>query len=79
MANAWDYGPGDRSSVSLSLEEMLSGGSQALTAIVNASNDIKKALGSSSVSASETKPESKSMPVWVWVIGAVIVYKVAKG
>lgn len=82
MADAWDYGPGDQSSASLTFADMLSQGSNALASIVNAGNSIKSALGSSSVSkgAENNQSAAKSgVPVWMWLIGAVVVYKVVKG
>lgn len=79
--SAWDYGPGDQSSGSLSFAEMLSGGSQALSAIIGASNDVKKALGSSSVTTNSRTDSANTggkIPAWLWLVGAVVLYKAAK-
>ena len=81
MADAWDYGPGDASSASLSFAEMLSGGSKALAAIVNASNDVSKALGSSSATSNSRQDDAAkkaTIPTWMWVLGAVAVWKMTR-
>lgn len=80
MADAWDYGPGNRDdSSSLSFADMLSQGSKALTDIVNAGNSVKRALNSSSVSdQGSAAPKSTGVPIWVWLIGAAVLYKAVK-
>jgi hypothetical protein len=73
-------GPPEQSS-SMSFAEMISGGSKALQQIINAGNDVKKALNGTSVSQGSSSDLSAkpSVPIWVWLIGAVVLYKVTKG
>jgi hypothetical protein len=68
-----------------SLADVLKGASSVIKAVVDTSNDIAKSLASSSViNGNKTRqdlaqPTKQSLPVWVWILGAAVIYKVSKG
>ena len=67
MSNPWDYGPGNVGDSSMSFSDILNGGVSAIKQIVQAGNDVKAALGSSSVatnSRQDTAPAKPVVPVW---------------
>ena len=80
--SAWDYGPGNADDTAdWSLSGFLSGASSAISQIVKAGNDINASLQSSTIttnSRTDSAVKNKGVPIWVWIVGAAIVYKVTR-
>lgn len=84
MADAWDYGPGnvDDYSFSSTLAAFTTAAAQSAAAI----NSVRASVASVTNPASTVTTNSRTdvaqttskTPAWVWLIGAVVIFKVLK-